>query len=276
LNYVANNLDCGPTDPDIYPDAPSLPDGKDNNCNGEVDKVTQSITMEPIPDQVDANGSVKIVASASSGLSVNFSIDGPADLFNEVLIFTGAGMITITTSQSGNSKYLVADPVTISFCVNPLPTISATAEGLSMLTLQSNYETGNQWYLDETMIDGATEQQYIVKTSGNYSVIVIADGCIGGSEGYDAMLTSVEVLTELSTTLYPNPAQNYLNVELSGDEISEVYVVNSNGSIIMTKSAAPGLQKSNWGIDISDLQSGTYLLMIKTRDEVLWKRFSKR
>ena len=277
--YVSNDLDCSSNDADVYPGAPALPDGKDNDCDGEVDKIAQFITMDPISDQVDANGSVDISASSTSGLGINFSIDGPVDIFNNVLILTGAGMVTVTATQSGNSGYLAADPVSISFCVTPLPIISRIAEGSSVVTLQSSYKSGNNWYVDGAIIDGVTGRQYIVEEGGNYTVVVSIDGCVGGSEGYDVVLTSVETQEEVATSLYPNPAVNYVNVELSSSNnngISEISIVNANGRTIMTKLPGSRSHIRKLEIDISDFNSGTYFLMIKTGDSLLRKRFSKR
>ncbi len=36
--YSTNNTDCDDTDPNTYPGAPEIADGKDNNCNGQIDE----------------------------------------------------------------------------------------------------------------------------------------------------------------------------------------------------------------------------------------------
>jgi hypothetical protein len=59
-------------------------------------------------------------ASATSGLPVTFTLmRGQATLNGSLLTMTGAGIITVKASQSGNSNYLAATDVRQSFLVSP-------------------------------------------------------------------------------------------------------------------------------------------------------------
>ncbi len=73
----------------------------------------QNITFDPIPTQ---SAPVPLALSATGGPSGNpvvFTLNsGPATLSGNTLTFTGAGTISVTASQAGNSQYLAAEPVT--------------------------------------------------------------------------------------------------------------------------------------------------------------------
>jgi uncharacterized repeat protein (TIGR02543 family) len=66
---------------------------------------------------------VALSATASSGLPVQIAlVSGPASLSGAVLTLAGTtGQVTLTATQPGNSQYLPAQPVTVSFPVGPAP-----------------------------------------------------------------------------------------------------------------------------------------------------------
>jgi hypothetical protein len=80
--------------------------------------ITQIITFAPIPDKTFGDAPFTLIATASSGLPVSFSIvSGPATISNSTLTITGAGTITVSASQTGNGTYKAAPDVIRSFKV---------------------------------------------------------------------------------------------------------------------------------------------------------------
>ncbi len=91
-----------------------------------VDKTSQEITFDPIPNQLIQNDSLVLYASASSGLSVNYKmVSGPAFIRDSVVFYTGfEGTVVIQAIQDGDSTYQAATPVERSFVVSKIITVS--------------------------------------------------------------------------------------------------------------------------------------------------------
>lgn len=84
------------------------------------DKASQTITFANPGDQI-ATATVNLSATGGgSGNAVTFAVsDGPGSISGgNVLTFTGAGSVTITASQAGNSEYHDATPVARTFNVS--------------------------------------------------------------------------------------------------------------------------------------------------------------
>jgi endonuclease/exonuclease/phosphatase family metal-dependent hydrolase len=99
-------------------------------------KVAQTITSFPaISDQLTTN-TVGLSATASSGLSVTFSVaGGPATISGGTnLAFSGAGTVSIAASQAGNATYAAAPGMT-----NTCTVTKATA-GVSLNGLAQTYD----------------------------------------------------------------------------------------------------------------------------------------
>jgi hypothetical protein len=132
------------------------------------------------PTTFCAGGSVTLTSSSASG---NQWYDGVALL---------AGQTNQTYVANSNGNYNVV--VTVSGCpsapsastavtVNPLPgapTISGTLAFCagSNTTLSSDYLNGNQWYVSNVLISGATSQTYVATAGGSYTVTFTdGNGC---------------------------------------------------------------------------------------------------
>jgi hypothetical protein len=78
---------------------------------------SQTITFAPLPNVTYGVSPITLTATASSGLAVSYAVTGPATLSGSTLKITGAGLVTVTASQAGNSSYPPATPVSRSFTV---------------------------------------------------------------------------------------------------------------------------------------------------------------
>jgi len=84
-----------------------------------INRLAQTITFAAIADRTYATRPLELNASASSGLTVTFSVvSGPATVNGDQLTLTGAGTVTIRASQSGDATYAAAPDVERSFVVH--------------------------------------------------------------------------------------------------------------------------------------------------------------
>ncbi len=156
------------------------------------------------------------VASAPTSVTVNPIPATPTITAGSITTFCTGGSVTLTSSAaSGNQWYLGGNPIggatnqtysatatgnytlivttlgcpspasaPTSVTVNPIPATPTITAGSTTtfcasgsMTLTSSSTTGNQWYRNGTLIDGATNQTYSATTSGDYTLIVITLSC---------------------------------------------------------------------------------------------------
>jgi len=102
-----------------------------------VAQAAQTIDFAPLPDVVFGTVPFGIAATASSGLTVAFTLSPPAVCTlgaNNVVTIMGAGLCSIAAKQTGNSNYLAANSVSRSFTVSANTGPSTTTLALSAVS----------------------------------------------------------------------------------------------------------------------------------------------
>ena len=161
-----------------------------------VDKASQSIRFDNIADKLVSDAPFSLIANASSGLPVSFSIlSGTANLSGNVLTLTGSGTVTVRASQTGNNNYLVASSVDRTFNVQAITAPVCTATGtilrerwnnikgnsVANIPLLTTPSSTNQLTMFETSREldpsyGARMRGYLcVPQNGNYTFYVAGD-----------------------------------------------------------------------------------------------------
>jgi len=86
----------------------------------QVNPASQTITFGALADKTYGDAPFALSATATSGLAVTFAVaNGPAtyDASTSKLTITGAGAVTVTASQAGNTNYSAATPGSRTFNV---------------------------------------------------------------------------------------------------------------------------------------------------------------
>jgi hypothetical protein len=155
-------------------------------------------------------------------------------------------------------------------------------EPFDLLTgIGGNVDLGGTWYnpsnqampsnLDTSSnLAGQYNYDYIVTSTicpnDSANVIVIVDG----SCDYTALIDDLAGQWEI----YPNPATSVLNIENnSGMKITKLEVLDMNGKVVIDAKSANQLQSD---LDVSQLQTGMYMIKLKLDDQTLTKRFIKQ
>lgn len=144
--------------------------------------------------------------------------------------------------------------------------------------LTSNFSNGNQWYLNNVLIQGATGQTYQPKVSGTYRVdVTTAAGCISPSADFNFTLPVGESpLTDINLIIYPVPTNNVLNLsfELYEQGNLQLSVWNSVGQQMYQNTSAISLYgKYNSTINTTNFSAGNYILRIRVGSKNYSKKF---
>lgn len=127
--------------------------------------------------------------------------------------------------------------VSITLNVIPSPTVPTITQNGNMLT--SSAVTNNQWYNQNGIINGATNQNYTPNESGNYFVINTNNGCSSASSNtINYTFLSIQDFDGNSVMkVYPNPAKDHITIDLGNlANVTgyKVKIFNQLGQVVFT------------------------------------------
>lgn len=102
----------------------------------------------------------------------------------------------------------------------------------------------------------------------NLVMSVDEGGAVSGTVTYTTMITNAQTLP-YGSRIYPNPANNLLNLEIPG--LTAYQLIDISGRVVMDQPTAHGNQR----IDLSELESGIYLIKILAGDIVFTSKLVK-
>jgi len=140
--------------------------------------------------------------------------------------------------------------------------------------LESTASTGNQWYDQNGLIPGATDQYYIALVPGTYFVVVTTEECISAPSNQIELLTvaSHDIQHESKIKLYPNPVREELTIEMAGNtEEMRFEIINALGQVVYR-----GVMVERISVEISEFNPGLYLTSFNKKGILTLNMFLKK
>ncbi len=158
----------------------------------------------------------------------------------------------VVTVASGGCSTSASVSVTVVSPVTPQITQSSD-------TLYSTTATSYQWYLNGSIIPGATGNFYVPTQSGDYTVVVgNAAGCeSAASAPITVTITAIDLGLGAGWAIYPNPTKGILRIASPNLGASfDISVCDASGKRVAIA------QNAN-SIDLGSLQNGMYFVSIR-------------
>lgn len=257
-----------------------------NSCGNGLASPPLPITLIPLPATAGTiSGPTAVCAGATN---IQYSIAPLSNAFGyvwtvpqgvEIISGTNTNQITVNFTASANSgdftvygtngNCLGATSPALSVVVNPLPVTPVITQHGD--TLVSSAASGNQWYMDGTLIPGATGQEYIVHVAGNYTVVVTVNGCSSASSNGVFVLPVgiVEFTGDKNMSIFPNPAKEEFRVKITTTDRSfgDINMYNSQGVIVWSKKSLQVNGTCSVDVSVENMSDGCYLVVFTSSEE---------
>jgi hypothetical protein len=145
-----------------------------------------------------------------------------------------------------------------------------------VLSAQATAGITYQWTMDGNIINNETTTNYTADATGIYCLVASnASGCKDTSNCLPVTnCVGFETVMESAVKLYPNPASELLNIELSlQHQVISIAVTDLQGRILQVKST-PSVN-GTYSLAVAELTNGVYQIRILTNQGQVTKRFVK-
>jgi len=198
------------------------------------------------------NGSASVTATGGAG---PYSYEWTGGETTSSITGLGAGNYDVTVTDDNGcisiETFTISQPPAISIDItSDIGTATATASGG---TGSFTYEWSN----------GATSATISGLAEGNYTVTVTDENGCTESESVYVTGVGISEVQEISLNIFPNPAEDILNIIMTGAEIKKVIVNDQLGRTLMVKD----IINNETRIDLSNCTPGMYYITVTNENK---------
>lgn len=218
-----------------------------------------------------------ISASANFGYTVGWYADAQLTQFLAQYNYTTPALQASTVYYLMDSICGIKKVTPVTVQVNQLPSSIVNIDGNNLVSDATGVTYEWRTCPNEAPITGETSATFAPAVSGSYTVYVVdtVTGCVNNSSCINYTVSGLTDLESAGIKVYPNPATNLLNIELTDDNyngVLELQVATVTGQIVMEEQYTC---QPVYGINVSELPAGFYTLTVKQQDKVASIQFTK-
>ncbi len=232
------------------------------------------ITTQPT-QQIICENETAVFSLVAEGQSLTYQWLENGSPIADGGVYSGATSNTLTitgaTSALNGNQYSctvtgLCDPET-SFSTSLSVTSVAKPELVADLTnsngptlsISNVFGDSYEWRLDGTTLN-EFGSSIVMTTEGSYTVLVTSNNCVSEeSDAYEFSGSALGFDDEDYITIYPNPAQEFLEVGVDG--VFTIQMYSLDGRAVLSGSIS-----KNQPLDLSSLNSGQYMIRLYERE----------
>jgi len=222
--------------------------------------------ISPVGPQIQCSDSAVLLQSSVAASYQWFDNGNPIPgAIGDSLTVMQSGSYTVATGSGGCAVAGgLSTAVQVVYLVTTVPTITAV-NGV----LVSNFAAGNQWYLNDSLIYGATHQDYTPQTTGSYTLRVglgfppLSDSVPIGVGGCYSEFSAPVTITDSTlgtpqVLVYPNPAVDELTLVNKRPTPVTIRIFDMMGRNLMTRQGMTGTVV----VDVRRWGKGAYIVLM--------------
>ena len=232
-----------------------------NSCSATSTSINVNVSSAPIPTITATSTSAcsgdTVILTSSSADSYVWST---GQTTSSIAVTASSSNITVTTVNVNACNGVgMSQPISVTFTATPTAAGSFTTSGNVATFANTSTGAGSySWDFGDFSNSSASAPTHAYAANGAYTVTLTAinGNCTSTTSFTVNISVSLDELQGITLNLYPNPANQEVNIALNGAALESVVVLDQFGRTVKVSEANV--------INVSDLAAGVYQVILYT------------